>query len=592
MRLSLWISAACILAIGGVFLPEFYITAFTYIGLYALVALGLVLLTGVAGITSFGQAAFVGLGAYTTAVLTTYLAVSPWLGLIAALLVVVTSAGLLGVVTLRLSGHYLPLATLGWGVSLYYVFGNLDMLGAHTGMDGIPPISIAGFAADTTRSFYYIVWAVCLGACVLFSNMLDSRAGRAMRAIKNAKITAESFGVDTARFKMILFIYAAVLAGISGWLYAHFLRFVNPSPFGLHMGIEYLFMVVVGGAGQVWGALLGAGIITLMKDYLQDILPRLVGQSGNFEVIVFGALIIVLLQTCREQGVTSLLARFTPPFVSGPAQAESMTDSLAPRPRLRTRKDGEAILRVDGISKSFGGLQALKDIGFDVFPREVVALIGPNGAGKSTLFNTVTGLLPADAGQVWVNGEDATKRKAREIVSMGVARTFQHVQLVPELTVLENAMLGAHQRSKSGSIKAALRLERDEEAQIRAEALRQLARVNLLELQHEPAGNLALGQQRVLEMARALCADPDIMLLDEPAAGLRFREKQDLAQLISELRDSGVSVLLVEHDMDFVMNLADRIVVLNFGEKLLEGVPEEVRANPSVVEAYLGSEAA
>jgi branched-chain amino acid transport system permease protein len=575
---------AAIIAVMGAVLPDFYVTTLNYVGLYTLVALGIVLLTGVTGITSFGQAAFVGLSAYTTALLSSLGGLSPWIGLLAGTGVTLVAATILGGVTLRLSGHYLPLGTIAWGMSIYYVFGNLELLGGHTGLSNIPPVAIGPWTISTGSHFYVLIWTVVLIAMALLRNMLDSRPGRALRAIKNSRITAESFGVDTARLRLVAFIYAAILASISGWLYAHMLRFLNPSPFSLTMGIEYLFMAVVGGAGQVWGALIGAGVITLLREYLQDMLPRLIGQAGNFEIIVFGALIIGLLQFNRDVGFGHLLARLDRPRRKATDAGITMLSG-----RERLPRDASAALEVDDISKSFGGLKAVNGVGFRMDRGEILAVIGPNGAGKSTLFNLITGILDRDAGTLRVDGKPISKPTPRGMVTLGIARTFQHVQLVPELSVIENAMLGAHLRGQGGSLAAALCLTRHEEAQIRAEADRQLRRVGLGNLLDVPAMSLALGQQRLLEIARALCADPDVILMDEPAAGLRYREKEELGALLRELRASGISVLLVEHDMEFVMRLSDRIVVMNFGEKIAEGDPAAIQSNPAVIEAYLGA---
>jgi ABC-type branched-subunit amino acid transport system permease subunit len=237
--------------------PQFWVTLGNYIGLYSIVALGLVLLTGVAGQTSFGQAAFVGLGAYTTAVLSVQYAISPWLSLFAGIGLTLALALCLGFITLRMKGHYLPLATIAWGISLYFLFGNVEILGGHTGLSGIPALNLFGLELRNERYFYFLIWGIALAALWATNNLLDSRPGRAVRALRGHIEMAEAFGVDAARLKIVVFVYAAILASISGWLYAHLQRFVNPTPFGINQGIEYLFMAVVGGAGSVWGAVVG-----------------------------------------------------------------------------------------------------------------------------------------------------------------------------------------------------------------------------------------------------------------------------------------------------------------------------------------------
>lgn len=582
-RSVVWLAAVVLLGVGGLFLPDFYVTLLNYIGLYALVTLGLVVLTGVSGITSFGQAAFVGVGAYTTTVVTVNFGLSPWLGLCAGLIVSFVLALLFGVITLRLSGHYLPLGTICWSVSLYYVFGNMSELGGQLGVGGIPPIEAFGWMLDTGRNMYGLIWICTLGAMLLTDNVLRSRIGRAMRAMKYNGEMAESFGVDAGRMKLFVFVYAALLASLSGWLYAHLLRFVNPTPFGINMSIEYLFMAVVGGSGYVWGAVLGSAVITVLKEVLQDILPSLLGRTGNFEIIAFGTLIIVLLQVNRDKGFELLFEMFDR------KTSIDATGERLPAP-VRTQHVGP-LLSVRSVRRVFGGLVAVNDVTFDVARGRIVAVIGPNGAGKSTLFSLLTRLLGLNGGEVFFEGVQIDRLARHELVRRGISRSYQHVRLLPDRTVIENVMLGGHVRTDRGPFAAAIGLKSRQELQLRGEAERQLQRLGLEAMRDELAGNLSLGQQRLVEIARALASCPTLLLLDEPAAGLRHGEKENLARLLSELRSEGMTILLVEHDMRFVMGLADDIVVLNFGKMLAEGKPREIRANPAVLEAYLGRSA-
>ena len=565
-------------------MPPFWIVLLDNIGLSALVAMGLVLLTGVGGLTSFGQAAFCGFGAYTTAVLTTAYGLSPWLTLPLSLLVSGLFAVALGLITVRLSGHYLPLGTIAWGLGLFYLFSKLEFLGRNDGISSIPPLEIGSLKMLEPDTIYFAIWTAVIVSAWLTMNLLDSRTGRAIRALRRGHVAAEAFGIRPPRAKLLVFIYAAVLAGLSGWLYAHFERAVNPTPFGAQAGIEYLFVAVIGGAGYVWGGVLGAAIVVVLKEILQSYLPYLFHGEGQLETIVFGMLLVLLLQLAPG-GVWPWLIR----RLSVKPDRKTIDAALVLPPRERPDTAGGALLRIEHAKKQFGGVVAVNDVSFGVDAREIVALIGPNGAGKSTTFNLITGVLSASSGAISVLGKAVDNATPQEVTRLGVSRTFQHVKLIADMTVLENVAIGAHLRGHSGAIASMLRLDRGDEAKLLAEAARQIERVGLVAQAHMLAGSLSLGQQRVVEIARALCADPVLLLLDEPAAGLRHMEKQRLAALLRELRDGGMSVLLVEHDMGFVMNLADRVVVLDFGTKIAEGTPEAIKANPDVIRAYLGA---
>ena len=586
-RMFMTAAIVLLLALVPLVAGNFTVSLLNDVGIGALVALGLVLFTGIGGSTSFGQAAFVGIAAYASAWLTTTQGMSPWIGLVFALALTGISALAIGMLTLRLGGHFLSLSTIAWGLSIAMLFGNVEALGRHTGLSNIPALRIAGWSLAEPRAIYYLIWAL-VGLAFLFSrNLLSSRPGRAIRGLRGGATLLASVGADAYRVRLTLFVTAALFAGLAGWLYAHMNRFVSPSPFDVRASIEYLLMAVAGGLGQLVGALVGAALVLLLKNGLQDLLPLLTQRAGQLEAIAFAAVFILLLHFARG-GLMGFVRRWT----RGRWAAQSSTAPVKPVTPLAQRTlplRGTPILSVQGVVKRFGGLIAVNEVSFDVAAGEIIGLIGPNGAGKSTMFNLLTCTLPMTSGQVRFMDQNIAGLSQRQVARLGLARTFQHVKLRPHMSLLDNVALGAYARTGAGVLKAGLRLDRAEEQQVLQEAQRQLDRIGLGDRSHEMAGSLPLGTQRILEIARALAADPVLLVLDEPAAGLRRKEKMALGALLRKLREEGVTILIVEHDMDFVMKLVDRLVVMNFGSKLVEGVPAVVRADERVQAAYLGS---
>ena len=372
---------------------SFTITLMNYIGIYAFAALGLVLLTGVGGLTSFGQAAFVGIGAYATAWYTSVHGGSPWIGLLLALVLTGLVATVLGATTLRLGGHFLPLSTIAWGIAIYFLFGNIDALGRYSGLSGIPALTIGPISLAGNAAMYFFIWGLLGIVMLLCRNLLNSRKGRAIRSLRGGIAMVESLEIDFFRMRLAIFVLAGLLAGLSGWLYAHMQRYVSPAPFDLRPGIELLLMALVGGAGHIAGAVVGAAIITLLKNVLQDVLPIFTRYSAQLEIVVFGVLFIVLLQKARA-GIVPMITRYLPlPRMTLPEEAHPLAR------RARPAVSGRPVLTIQGATKRFGALAAVNDVSFEVKSGEVLGLIGPNGAGKTTLLNLITGTAKPNAGQ-------------------------------------------------------------------------------------------------------------------------------------------------------------------------------------------------
>jgi branched-chain amino acid transport system permease protein len=570
--------ASAVLLVVPWFLPSFYVGIFAYAGVYALVAIGLVLLLQ-AGQISLGQGAFMGLGAYGSALVARTYGIDTVVTLIASIAATAAVAALIGHVTLRLRGHYLPLATLAYGIALAGVFTAWhEVTGGASGLDKIPPLSLFGFALTDDRLYTQLIWVTVLLAVLGLSRLRSSRVGRAIATLESHDVMARSFGVDTTLLRIKVLVFSAVLAALAGGLYVHMLRFISPSPFGLMTSFKVLIMAVVGGPMSAAGGVIGALALESTQWALQDVLARW-GAAGNLEVIVFGIILIVMLVKW-PQGLWPVAETILPKPVSRSSAGEALPSSVP-------RQDRNAVLlRLEQIGIRFGGLQALDGVDMVLRRGEFVGLIGPNGAGKTTLFSIISGLQRPTSGEVTLFGRALPA--SHSIVQCGMARTFQHVQLVPELTVIENVALGAYWRTRAGFVRGLLALDNAENKRALASARDALERVGLREEAELAAASLPLGKQRIVEIARALVADPQILLLDEPAAGLRFSEKLTLVKILRQLHAENVTILLVEHDMELVMGCVERLVVLDRGRIIAAGAPEDVQANPAVIAAYLG----
>ena len=571
-RFAIWLPLVLLAVVPLISSNPYLLSVWTFILLSLIVVIGLDLLVGYSGQLSLGHGVFVTIGGYASALLTTKLGWNGWSAIPAGMIASGIIAFVIGVPTLRLRGYYLAMATLGFPVVLDAVLRNWSNLtGGSSGVTGVPLLAIGNYILKGATAYYYFAWMV---VCIVFfvaRLIAHSRFGLSLKAIHADESAAAARGIDIARAKIAVFVVSAVVAAFSGSLYVHYVQFIAPDTFGVLYSIMLVVMLVVGGAGRLWGGVLGT--IVLMW------LPELLRSTSTWEPIVFGAVLAVVMLRAPK-GIAGLWARRAAILYA--AQRET---GAAQRPDQATRAATvkSDLLVIDNLKRNFGGIQAVGGLNYRIAPGQIKAIIGPNGAGKSTVLALIAGTFPPSAGFITFAGRNIEALPAHTRARLGIGRTFQHVRLIPDLTVIENITLGLTAIGE--------RDPRDDRHRSARDAIvgGLVGRLGLADVADAFPGQINQYQCRLVELGAALAGDPRLLLLDEPAAGLSTAEIDQLATILRAERECGRSIILVDHVMQLVMSIAEEILVLEYGTALAQGKPAEIVSDARVRAAYLGT---